>query len=52
LSLRAAARVFGVGRNTISGWLQKKSRAPAAPERDAPLPAEKGDALELDELWS
>ena len=24
LSLRAAARVFGVGRNTISGWLQKK----------------------------
>ena len=24
LSLRAAARVFGVGRNTISGWLEKK----------------------------
>ena len=24
LSLRAAARVFGVGRNTITGWLKKK----------------------------
>ena len=24
LSLRAAARVFGVGRNTITGWLEKK----------------------------
>ena len=24
LSLRAAARVFGVGRNPISGWLEKK----------------------------
>lgn len=27
LSLRAAQRVFGVARNTISGWLQKKPRA-------------------------
>lgn len=27
LSLRAAARVFGVGRNTITGWLEKKPRA-------------------------
>ena len=27
LSLRAAARVFGVGRNTITGWLKKKPRA-------------------------
>ena len=27
LSLRAAARVFGVGRNTISGWLEKKPKA-------------------------
>ena len=26
LSLRAAARVFGVGRNTITGWLKKKPR--------------------------
>ena len=27
LSLRAAARVFKVGRNTITGWLQKKPQA-------------------------
>ena len=27
LSLRAAARVFGVGRNTLTGWLQKKPKA-------------------------
>ena len=26
LSLRAAARVFGVGRNTITGWLKKKPK--------------------------
>lgn len=26
LSLRAAARVFGIGRNTLSGWLEKKPR--------------------------
>ena len=26
LSLRAAARVFGVGRNTITGWLEKKPK--------------------------
>lgn len=26
LSLRAAARVFGLGRNTITGWLEKKPR--------------------------
>ncbi len=24
LSLRAAARIFGVGRHTITGWLEKK----------------------------
>jgi transposase-like protein len=27
LSLRAAARVFGVGRNTITAWLKKKPKA-------------------------
>ena len=26
MSLRAAARVFGVGRNTITGWLEKKPK--------------------------
>ena len=26
LSLRGAARVFGVGRNTITGWLKKKPK--------------------------
>ena len=26
LSLRAAARVFGVGRNTITDWLKKKPK--------------------------
>ena len=26
LSLRAAARVFGLGRNTITGWLEKKTK--------------------------
>ena len=26
LSLRAAARVFGVGRNTLTGWLKKKPK--------------------------
>lgn len=26
LSLRAAARVFGMGRNTLSGWLEKKPK--------------------------
>ena len=27
LSLRAAARVFGVGRNPLTGWLKKKPKA-------------------------
>jgi transposase-like protein len=34
LSLRAAARVFAVGRQTLAGWL-KKSREFAAFKRDA-----------------
>jgi transposase-like protein len=33
-SLRGLARTFHVSRNTVSAWL-KKSRGPAAPDRDA-----------------
>ena len=33
-SMRGVARVFGVSRNTLSGWL-KKTRAPAAACDDA-----------------
>jgi len=33
-SMRGVCRLFGVGRNTLSGWI-KKSLPPAAPLRDA-----------------
>jgi insertion element IS1 protein InsB len=54
-SLRGVHRIFGVARNTVSGWIRQK--ATALPElRDtlvAPDPEKPDDAvLELDELWS
>ena len=48
LSRRAAGRVFGVARQTIARWLGKKA-AGLPPLRETLLPAEQGDALELDE---
>ncbi len=33
-SLRGVCRVFGISRNTLADWLEKKSRAVAAPGRN------------------
>ena len=44
-------RVFGVARQTVAKWLEKKPKS-LPPLSDTLLPAEKGDVLELDELWS
>ena len=51
LSLRAAERVFGAARHTISRWLGKKAAA-CPPLSTTLLPAESGDVLELAGLWS
>ena len=51
LGRRAAERVFGVARQTVAKWLGKKAEALPSLS-DTRLPAEKGDVLELDELWS
>lgn len=51
MSLRGITRTFGVCRKTISRWAGKKSeQLPAF--KDTLLPADGGDVLELDELWS
>ena len=51
LSLRAAEHVFGVARQTVAKWLGKKAED-LPPLSETLLPAEKGDVLELDVLWS
>ena len=57
-SLRGLRRVFGVSRNTVSAWLKKASSAWLKKASHLPplertlLPAQKGEPLELDELWS
>ena len=49
-SMRGVCRLFGIGRNTLSGWLKKARQLPPLPETLAP--ARPDDVLELDELWS
>ena len=51
LSLRAAERVFGTARQNHRQVARKKA-AGLPPLSETLLPAEKGDVLELDELWS
>lgn len=49
-SLRGLTCVFGVARNTVNSWLKKAGRSP--PLAQTLLPAQSGEPLELDELWS
>jgi transposase-like protein len=50
-SMRGIQRVFGVARETLSGWLRKKAdRLP--PQEEQLLPPVAEDVLELDEAWS
>jgi transposase-like protein len=42
-SMRGVARVFGVSRNTLAGWL-KKTHEPASSGNDLTAPRGKGDA--------
>ena len=51
MSLRGIQRTFGVCYETVRRWLgEKNEQLPAF--ADTRLPSEKGDVLELDELWS
>lgn len=48
--MRGLTRIFGVSRQTVTAWLKKAKALP--PLSQTLPPAQKGDALELDELWS
>lgn len=51
LSLRGLGRMLGISRHTIGRWLRDwLAEKPAL--RDTLLPMQRGDVLELDELWS
>lgn len=51
MSLRGIHRTFGACYQSVIRWLGKKTGA--MPDfKDTLLPAQKGDVLELDELWS
>lgn len=51
ISLRGVARVFDVHRQTISRWIVEHVKG--LPDlKDTLLPAEPGDVLEYDEVWS
>ena len=51
VSLRGLARIFGICRKTIMGWLiEEAEELPAL--TDTLLPAQQNDVLELDEAWS
>ena len=51
MSIRGIHRTFGVCYQTVMKWLGEKMEALPA-FKDTLLPSEKGDGLELDELWS
>ena len=50
MSLRGIHCTLGVCHQTVMKWLGKATELPAFV--DTLLPAQKGDALKLDELWS
>ena len=50
-SMRGVCRTFGIGRMTLYAWLREK-KAGEQPLADTILPAQKGDIIECDELWS
>ncbi len=50
-SLRGVERIFDIARQTVARWI--KTHVQKLPEiKDLLLPAESGDVLELDEIWS
>jgi transposase-like protein len=50
-SLRGVCRVFGISRNTLADWLEKKA-AQLPPLSATGVAAQRGDKVEMDELWS
>ena len=51
MSLRGIKRTFGVCYQTVTAWLGEKTGA--MPDfKDTLVPSQRGDVLELDELWS
>lgn len=50
-SLRGLQRIFRVGRETVMQWL-KEAVGALKRLKDMVFPAEKGDVVEVDELWS
>ena len=50
-SLRDLARIFGVARHRVVGWVADHLRQ-LPTLRDSLLPKQRGDILELDELWA
>ena len=50
-SMRGICRTFGIGRMTLYASLGEK-KAAEQPLTDTILPAQKGDIIECDELWS
>jgi hypothetical protein len=49
-SIRGLERTFDINRLTITSWIKKAKSLPSLSEKL--LPAQSGDVLELDELWS
>ncbi len=49
--MRGLERIFSIARQTVALWMQKIVQA-LSNLKDTLLPAQPGDALELDELWS
>ena len=50
-SMRGLERIFEVSRHTVAEWI--RDMVPKLPDlKDTLLPAEPGDVLELDEVWS
>ena len=50
-SMRGITRIFGIARQTLARWLEEE--AAILPDLAETLaPPQKGDVLELDELWS
>ncbi len=52
MSLRGIHRTFGVCYQTVMKWLGGKKADDLPAFRDTLLPGQRGDVLELDELWS
>ncbi len=50
-SKRAISRIFGISRNTVNRWLEKKGRE-AGSVAEGLRPTRDSDTLELDECWT